>query len=176
MPNDDAVIVFTSKSVKTLLEEGGTSKWRLDPTHARQCTYSVCTRNAYGDADVPGPEPHGAAFLIGKNKDVVPAPSKHHGPRFLIRFSEYALVDMPGVWKGNHNPVAYKTLEELGIDPTILKWQPMPESTGVPEAVHVATLPKSTGGVQPLTMSDAKNGLALTFGVAPEAIEITIRG
>ena len=25
-------------------------------------------------------------------------------------------------------------------------------------------------------MSDAKKGLALTFGVAPEAIEITIRG
>jgi len=28
----------------------------------------------------------------------------------------------------------------------------------------------------PLTMAEAKKGLALTFGVKPEAIEITIRG
>jgi hypothetical protein len=30
--------------------------------------------------------------------------------------------------------------------------------------------------VVPLTMAEAKKGLALTFGVAPEAIEITVRG
>lgn len=28
--------------------------------------------------------------------------------------------------------------------------------------------------IGPLTMADAKRGLALTFGVAPEAIEVTI--
>jgi hypothetical protein len=29
---------------------------------------------------------------------------------------------------------------------------------------------------RPLTMTQAKKGLALTFGVSPDAIEITIRG
>jgi hypothetical protein len=31
-------------------------------------------------------------------------------------------------------------------------------------------------GVHPLTMAEAKKGLAMTFNVAPEAIEIVIRG
>jgi hypothetical protein len=36
--------------------------------------------------------------------------------------------------------------------------------------------PLPTGAIRPLTMSDAKKGLALTFGVPPEAIEITVHG
>jgi hypothetical protein len=45
--------------------------------------------------------------------------------------------------------------------------------------IAALTVPQSQAGQQtvaPLTMADAKKGLALTFGVKPEAIEITIRG
>jgi hypothetical protein len=51
----------------------------------------------------------------------------------------------------------------------------MPEAT---EDASEAEFPPAKSGekVRPLSMSDAKKGLALTFGVAPEAIEITIRG
>ena len=57
----------------------------------------------------------------------------------------------------------------------------MPRAS-MPEAMEdsdtEAELPPIRSGekVGPLSMSDAKKGLALTFGVAPEAIEITIRG
>src|SRR5258708_30261641 len=120
----EATIVFTYKSAERILAEGGTSAWRLDRNHARQCKYAVCTRNAKAD-DVEGPEPHHSAFLVGKVKGVVAAPDREG--RYLIQFSEFARVNFPDIWKGDRNPVKYQTLEELGIDPYALKWEAMPE-------------------------------------------------
>lgn len=166
----EVLVVFTAKSIERLLSEGGTSSWRLDRNHARQCAFAICTRNAYADW-VEGPEDHHNAFLVGKVKGVVPA--KEEG-RFLVQFSEYAKVNIPNVWQGDRNPVKYSTLGDLGIDPSTLKWEPMP----VPEAGEspVATPQFNVPEGPALTIPQAKKGLALTFGVAPEAIEITIRG
>lgn len=123
-----AAVIFTFKSVETLLEDGGSSSWRLDRNHARQCTYAVCTRNANADG-VQGPEAHRSAFLVGKISGVVPAPNRPG--RYLIQFSEYARVDIPDVWKRDRNPIRYSTLEELGIHPAKLKWQPMPPAPAI---------------------------------------------
>jgi hypothetical protein len=169
MAKKNVTIVFTFKSVDTLLREGGTSAWRLDRNHARACDYAVCTRNARS-AKTEGPEAHQSAFLVGKVKDVVPAPTRKE--RFLIQFSEYALVNVADVWKGDRNPVRYtEKLEDLGIDPATLKWKPMPapQQQATPSA---PLMPKGT----PLTIPEAKLGLSLTFGVPPDSIDITIRG
>lgn len=175
----EATVVFTAKSIERILAEGGTSSWRLDRNHARQCPFAVCTRNANADW-VEGPEAHHSAFLIGKVRDVVPCqptPENEDAAknRFLIKFSEFARVKIPGIWKGDRNPVKYATLEDLGIDPSTLKWEVMPKSANVPKPVGQDSSVKSRAH-QPLTMAEAKKGLALTFNVAPEAIEITIRG
>lgn len=164
------VVVFTYKSVKRLLADGGTSSWRLARTHARRCAFVVCTRNAYNE-DVEGSEEHQSAFLIGRVTDVVPSPE--HPDRYLIQFREYAPLSLPGIWKGDRNPVHYTTLAELGIDPAALRWQPVPErrEQAAPSPGSPSVKPGSL-----LTMTEAKRGLALTFGVKPEAIEITIRG
>jgi len=166
---DTAAVVLTAKSIDRILREGGTSSWRLDRNHARQCIFAVCTRNANADW-VEGPEAHHSAFLVGKVKDVVAAPDMEG--RFLILFSEYALVTVPDAWKGDRNPVKYAHLKDLGIDPAKLKWQKMPEPSEAP--VDVPAIKTASGTA--LTMAEAKRGLALTFGVPPEAIEITIRG
>ena len=185
-------VVFTAKSIERILREGGTSSWRLDRNHARQCIYAICTRNAH-NPDVEGLESHKSAFLVGKVKDVVPAPDVHD--RYLIQFSEYARVDIPDVWQGDRNPVKYATLEELGIDPSTLTWVPMPEPDSPPDRYsrtmlrsqdapefeqRNAALPPQKNILHrddvPLTMAEAKKGLALTFGVSPDSIEITIRG
>jgi hypothetical protein len=175
--SEKVALIFTAKSVETLLKEGGTSSWRLDRNHARHCTFAVCTRNAHADW-VEGPEAHHAAFIVGKVSDVVPAPTRPG--RYLITFSEYALVDVPNVWQGDRNPVRYSTLDEikkLGVDIATLKWMPMPPPAPEDEDTEVELPPaRADGKIGALTMSDAKKGLALTFGVAPEAIEITIRG
>jgi hypothetical protein len=161
----EATVVFTAQSLERILAEGGTTSWR----------FAVCTRNANADW-VEGPEAHHAAFLVGKVRDVVPCPTtpenKEGGrSRFLIQFSEFAQIDIPNIWKGDRNPVKYRTLEELGINPSKLKWEVMPVSKP-----DVSSPPPKHRNGQPLTMAEAKKGLALTFNVPPEAIEITIRG
>ena len=67
------------------------------------------------------------------------------------------------------------SFEQLGIDFSKLNWEAMPEPDDTPAPV-VKPLQVSRLAVGPLTMAEAKNGLALTFNVPPEAIEITIRG
>ena len=166
---EDTVAVFTFKSIERILAEGGTSSWRLDRNHARQATYAVLTRNAHAD-ETEGPESHHTAFLIGKISDVVPAA---RDGRFLILFSEYALINIPDAWDGGRNPVSYRSLDHFGIDPGTLEWKPMPEFK---KHAPVAPSPSPRPDVVALTMAQAKQGLALTFGVQPEAIEIVIRG
>jgi hypothetical protein len=61
-------------------------------------------------------------------------------------------------------------LEQLGIDPLKLKWEPMPKPSTV--ALQTFVQPAAEG----LTITAAKQGLSLTLGVPVEAIEITIRG
>lgn len=177
--SQEIAVVFTAKSIERILREGGTSSWRLDRNHARQCEFVVCTRNAYADW-VEGQEAHHSAFLVGKVRDVVPCEAtleNNEGEknRYLIQFSEFARVNVAEVWKGDRNPIRYVPVEELGIDLSSLKWEPMPELGNAQEPVGQVAPVKSVGG-QPLTMAEAKKGLALTFNVAPEAIEITIRG
>jgi len=167
MINDEAVIVFTAKSTEQIINEGGSSAWRLDRNRAHFCGFVVCTRNAKSEW-VAGLETHHAAFLIGKLKDVVPSPE--YKGRYILRFSEYAIVDFPNVWNGERNPIRYSTLHDIGIDPSRLEWQPMPEPR---EAASDVT---HRGDSAPLTLSEAKERLAFTFGVSPAAIEIIVRG
>lgn len=172
----EAIVVLTYKSIDTLLRQGGTSSWKLDRARARRCAYAVCTRNAE-DSRVEGPELHHTGFLVGKVLDVAAAPDRDG--RYIVQFSEYALINAPEVWKGDRNPVRYAKVEDLDIPFDTLDWQPMPtKSAGAAEAPARPSQPPpaASAGDRPLTMAEAKKGLALSFGVAPEAIEITIRG
>jgi len=174
---NEAAVVFTAKCIERILGEGGTSSWRLDRKHARRCKFAVCTRNANADW-VEGPEAHHSAFLVGKIRDVVPcSPTPENNEseqkRYLIQFSEFARVNIPNIWKGDRNPIKYASLEELGIDASTLRWEAMPPASHSSECL----MPQSRAtAAQPLTMAQARKGLALAFNVAPEAIEITIRG
>jgi hypothetical protein len=181
MPDNSAIVLFTAKSADRIIREGGTSSWRLDRNNARRCSYAVCVRNAHSDWG-DGTEQHHVAFLIGKVSDVVatsPTPENNESPedRYLIMFREFAHLAIPDSWpKGYRNPVRYSTLEELGIDPSTLKWEHMPEM--MEERSSAIGGPAQAGIVNSdaLTINQAKKGLALTFGVSPEAIEIIIRG
>jgi len=161
--DNPTLVVFTAKSIETLLIDGGTSSWRLDPRRAGECTFVVCTRNAHASW-VEGPEPHHSAFLVGRVSGVDPAnPRDPEDDRYLVRFSHFARVNVPEVWKkGDRNPVRYATLEDLGIDADSLDWESTP--------------PRPAPAARPITLQEAKVGLGLQFGVPPDSIEITIRG
>lgn len=174
-----AVAVFTAKSVATILHDGGSCSWVLDPVRARQCGYLVCTRNGHPDEWAwaeRAPEPHRSAFLVGTIADAVPSPN--HDGRWLIRIDRYALVERPELWQGWRNPVRYTTLDELGIDPAGLEFEDMPpvgEETIEDRPFGRPAAPQPGKAVPHLGIAEAKRGLAATFGVPEEAIEITIR-
>ncbi|MBN9983776.1 hypothetical protein [Rhizobium laguerreae] len=160
---DNVISVLTFKSIDTILEVGGTQSWTLDRARAKGCKFAVVCRNAH-HAGVEGSEAHGSAFMVGKVLDVVP--STETQGRWLILFSEYALVNVGDQWEGR-NPVRFWRTNDFDlIDFVALDWQPMPEFSA-----GKATTLKGPG----LTIAEAKAGLSLTFGVDPSAIEITIR-
>lgn len=152
----DVISVLTFKSIETILADGGTQSWALDRTRAARCDYVVICRNAR-TREAQGPEPHGTAFLVGKVKDVV-ASTETPG-RWLILISEYAKTNVPDQWSGR-NPVGY--------------WS----DRNFPEIDFKGLTYQSIAASKPLglTIAEAKAGLAITFNVPENAIEITIRG
>lgn len=171
--NEEVLAVFTAQSVERCLKNGGTQSWKLDRGHAKRCRYVILCRNAYtnwGD----GKEPHGTAFMIGRIADVVP--SRDNKDRWLVTFDQYARIDLPNIWKGWRNPIRYTTFEELGVSLEGIQFQPMPHVDDNPKAEHDAFSHREDGSQLHLTIAEAKQELAKTFGVSPDAIEITIRG
>ena len=168
----DTIVVFTARSPDRIIREGGSQAWVLNPARAKQAKWLVCTQNRhhpdheFSDAT----EPHGTAFLVGKISGIVP--SEEDPDRWMIEISEFARISMPSIWQGR-NPVRYAHLLEIVFtDIRGLKFQPMPQrETSKP--VEQRAEPASPHA---LTIAEAKKALALTFGVKPEAVEITIRG
>jgi hypothetical protein len=172
VPKDDqlAIIVFTSETAEAILSQGGTGDWVLSPQKASTCKYVVCCRKPAWNNRKEGVA-HRAAFLIGLIASLHKQPGSENDrgqPRFRIEISEYATFERAGVWKEGRNPVSYKSIKELGIDPRGLKFRSMPARTP-------SSNPKDSAR-PPMTIADAKKALAVTFGVSPEDVEITIRG
>lgn len=174
--NFEVLTVFTFRSAERMIKERGSQAWNLSANNARRCSYIVCCRNRFAEWGSEGEEEHGAAFLVGKINSVEPSPERPD--RFIVKFEEYALIDpQPLVWPGSRNPVWYvKSLSDLEIDETALVWHPMPEDDEAisQEAGHPLSYDFSS--MDGLTIPQAKVGLALTFGVSPENIEIVVRG
>lgn len=165
MNTEDTIIVFTARDPDRILREGGSQSWVLDARRARQCTYVICAQNQHNPDHqfATATEPHGEGFLIGKISKITPSREEGDEARWHIGISEYARISVPDLWQGWRNPVRYASLEELKIDPTKLSWKNIPDQAG-------AT--KRTGQ---LTIAEAKEALAATFGVRPDDIQITIR-
>ena len=159
-----AIAVFTGKPLETLLAHGGSGPWVGAEERVKRQEYLVCIRKTK-----PGTEDHGTAFLVGKIGGV-----RKHGfdrrgqQRWFFEISEYAVLRHPGQWEWR-NPVRYTTLEELGIELKKLKFKPAPAPT------HDLPPPEAKSGVKPLTIAEAKAGLAAKFDVSPDAIEIHIK-
>lgn len=172
---EDALVVFTARSPERIIREGGSQAWVLNAARAKNCQWLVCTQNRHNpDHEFADPtEPHGAGFLVGKVAGIRPTHEPDAEDRWLIAVSEFARISMPGLWDHGRNPVRYTSLAALGIDPKKLEWERMPETEAVAPISPRSSSPATTAG---LTIAEAKKALAATFGVAPEAIEITIRG
>jgi hypothetical protein len=160
-----AIAVFTGKTLETLLAQGGSGPWVGAEERVKQQQYLVCVRKAKR-----GTDDHGAAFLIGKIAEVQKHGFDRRGQqRWFFQISDFATLTHPGKWDWR-NPVRYSTVEDLGIELKKLKFKPAPPATVSPPMVE------SAPSVKPLTIAEAKAGLAAKFGVSPDAIDIHIKG
>jgi hypothetical protein len=179
--SNNALIVFTAKTVAMIHEQGGTSSWVLSPASMRDVRYVVCTRNTDREFDEecgPRPEAHGSAFLVGKVSGLKVLKEKNNRKRYLVQMSEYARVSVPDFWTHDRNPTRYTdtdSLRERGIDVNKLDWLPMPDTDcniGVMPHPEAVSAPQGEG----LTIAQAKRGLSVKFGVPEQAIQIVING
>jgi hypothetical protein len=170
MAKDDTILVFTADTRDSIVRLRGSGDWVVSAKKADSCKYIVCCRKPNWSNRKEG-TPGRAAFLIGRVAGLLEradSANDRDQKRYLIRMSDYAVLEKPGVWKDKvRNPVAYSTLDELQIDLRRLKFNPMPAGAGATN---------ESSGTQQMTIADAKKGLAETFGVSPDDIEITIRG
>lgn len=177
---NDALIVFTAKSIPLIERQGGTSAWVLSPASMRGVRYVVCTRNADRKFDEEfgvRTEAHGEAFLVGKVSGLKQFKMENNRWRYLVQMSKYALVSVPDFWTQGRNPTRYtntKDLRERGIDVDQLEWLPMPQSDFVPETSKLGAERSQARGA--LTIAEAKRGLSLKFDVPEKAIQIIISG
>jgi len=176
---EEAIVVFTARSPERIIREGGSQAWVLNAARAKQCKWLVCTQNRnnrdheFSDAT----QPHGAAFLLGKVSGVMKTEeeSEDGRQRWLVTISKYALINVPEFWEHDRNPVRYFSrfdLEKKGIDFAAVEFKEVQANSKIETAKETF----DSGAVSSLTIAEARIGLAKTFGVKPEAIEITIRG
>jgi hypothetical protein len=172
--NEKCILVLTSRPIEEL-ERFGSRAWVLDPIRARSCGYLVCAWNAYGEyAQTTTTRQHREAFLVAPISAIEPTPDEPG--RYAIRFREFARYSKLDAWPaGRRNPVAYSTLHDLGIEIASLTFAPV-TAIGSQAENHASDGPSSASSMAPLTITAAKRGLAVQFGVDPSAIEITIRG
>jgi hypothetical protein len=176
------IAVFTSRSPHKMMEEGGSQSWVLDPVRVRLIPFLVCVQNKndprrkFSDDS----EAHGSVFMVARISDVVPAPEDPK--RWQICFDRYWTIQNPtNVWKGQRNPVKYTTLEAMGID-----LRSLGEFHSVDDHLKMVGLSANIKTQQPslsanesappISIANAKLGLAAFYGVPPDAIEILIRG
>ena len=166
--------MLTARGKHQLLEEGGSQAWRLNPVNAGKHAYVVCVQNLNTSWGSPEAKHH-HAFMVGKISTITR--SIENDRRWILNFDAYADIDIPDQWDGNHNPVSYKRLEDLGIDVSKLDFKPLEKTETLAPEKSVSHENKYQEGItRPLTIQDAKKGLAAKFGVSEEDIQITING
>lgn len=151
---ENTIITYTRNQLQEIKAKGCDYSWILNKQRAEKCKYLVCCHS------------EGAkkrdAFLVALINRIRQTDDDDKGnARWAIDFSEYVSIDLLNVWGGWQNPIHYTSLEKLGVDPSTLKFEKLQESeTNIPS----------------LTIEQARQGLAKSFAVNPEQIEILIKG
>ncbi len=160
----DVLMVFTSKSLATMKQEGGSGNWAANRERLRHAKWIVATRNEKSSW-TQGDEGHGSAFLIGRVSGIKQAPGPEQN-RFVVAFNRYAELNVPNAWTGSRNPVAYTDLETLGIDPDKLTWLEF-VPTQVEERARTVSEPTAI-------IDRARSMIAEAFSISPDAVKITV--
>jgi len=162
----DTVMVFTSKSLETMIVEGGTGNWAGKEERLKHMKWVVATRNLKRTW-TQGEEAHGSAFLIGRICGIKAA-LLPESDRFVIQFDRYADLSISNAWTHNRNPIAYTSLGTLGIDAEKVEWKNFPTSTV--QVSHAGPSAEAPTNV----IDQARAMIANALSIPPEAVKITV--
>jgi hypothetical protein len=160
----DVLMVFTSKSLATMRQEGGSGNWAANKDRLRHAKWIVATRNEKSNWS-QGAEAHGSAFMVGRVSGIKPAPAPEQN-RFVVSFDKYADLDIPNAWTGSRNPVTYTDLATVGVNPDALDWKDFDPRHSSDSAVS----PNKPS----LVIDRARSMIAEAFSISPDAVKITV--
>ena len=176
--NSNAIVILSTETEETIKQNAGTQSWKLDKKHVEHCSHVLICRKRNDPQWSRGTGTNGTAFMIGRITGLSRSKDKDYPDRWKIEFREFSTIDIPNLWDGGRNPVRYTTLQKLGINPDAFEFSELPK----PKEIYgywgsgQFDVANQTPEANRLTIEEAKEGLAATFGVEPEAIEIIIRG
>lgn len=176
---DEVILVFTPRGKDKILKAGGSGSWVLNKNRADKAKYIICIQNREPkNTDRDWGEllfPHQSAFLIGHISGIKPIKKRVESrvKRWIIKIDEYADIDIPNIWTGNRNPVAYELLDDLQIDINRINFKKIPDKEAIPNTSDNVEYEEE---IMPLTIKEAIKRLSKSLGVSEDKICITIRG
>lgn len=168
-----AILTFTARGSDRIIQEGGSQAWKLNIERAEDIEFLVCAQNTHNGPWGGMDHPHRSAFIVGRISGIVP--SIETPGRWLVRMSEFARINIPEVWDRSRFPVRYTTLEDLGIDPETLDFEPMPETSAEPATEEDADGEEVPPPSVIRSVADARRVLSQVLNVPETSIDITVR-
>ena len=191
---DPVLLIFTVEGEDLIRRRGWSGYWPVNPERAKGFKYVLFCQNLRRskvmkeewDSFATGTKPHCTGFLLARIADVVPAnqldPSPNVKDRWILTLSDAAEVDLPKLWKGWRYSAYYQhTLQDLGLDPDKLSFEPMPspvavETADATQTVSLSELAEETKSISESDgpLADIRRYAASRLGVQPNEVEISI--
>lgn len=165
----DSIVIFTRDERESVIAANGSGSWRINVEKWVGVIDWLILTNKVGNSR--------QVTLVGRVVGFEPDTGGKNPGRYAVKIDAYALMDDPNLTfsSDSTNPVQFrKAADVLKFDPRTL------EMTSVPEQTLRQSYEDTPGATKqppakPLTIAQAKEGLAVSFGVSPDQIEITIR-
>ena len=166
-PNPDSIIVFTKHRPESVIAANGSGSWRINVEKWDGAIDWLILTNKVGSSR--------QITLVGRVAGFEPDTGGKNPGRYAVKIDAYALMDDPGLTfaSTSTNPVQFrKGADVLGLDPNSLELSPVGEQK-VRQSYEARE--STTISAKPLSIAEAKKRLAVSFGISPDQVEITIR-
>ena len=167
--NPDSIIVFTKDKPESVIAANGSGSWRINVDKwDGAIEWLILTNKASNSRQIT---------LVGRVTGFEPDTGGKNPGRYAVKIDAYAVMDDRDLTFASKstNPVQFrKAAEVLGFNPRTLELIPTPEQT-LRQSYDDPGRTAKRSPVKPLSIAEAKEGLAVSFGVSPDQVEITIR-
>lgn len=168
-PTPDSIVIFTKDKPESVIAANGSGSWRVNVEKWAGAIDWLILTNKIGDTR--------QITLVGRVVGFEPDTAGKNPGRYAIKIDAYALMDDADLTFSSKstNPVQFRrALDVLGFDPKAREMTPVGEQK-LRQSYESRESASQRLSAKPLSIAEAKEGLAVSFGISPEQVEITIR-